>query len=43
MAKIIQQLLKQKRNEQQNAAQLQCNFQNNYYGDQVCVARHPAR
>ena len=39
MAKMIQKLVKKQQSD--NGVAVTCNYQNNYYGDQVCVACKP--
>ncbi len=41
MAKMIQKLVS--KNKTQSTPAMTCNYQNNYYGDQVCVACTPVK
>lgn len=41
MAKMIQKLVNKQHSD--NAAAISCNYQNNYYGDQVCMVCRPAQ
>lgn len=41
MAKMIQKLVNKQQSD--SAAAVSCNYQNNYYGDQVCVMCKPAQ
>ncbi len=37
MSKFVKNIISGNRNTQQAQATMQCNYANNYYGDQVCV------